>query len=168
MPTNPSPFGQIRDLVDLAETYADDGAPQSATHNLMEARALLEGLLTGPPATAPTRSLEHLVDTVEGAGFRRTPEEIAAVPWIAQEIGRHDPRIGALGDLVETIRQQHQQAVVEWINRDWTCLCVTHCAEDQATACSLSGTGPHVHPPLPGHPGAYGPCPRHPDAPGDL
>ena len=33
---------------------------------------------------------------------------------------------------------------------------------------NLSGKERHVHPPLPGHPGVYGPCPRHPDAPGDL
>lgn len=34
------------------------------------------------------------------------------------------------------------------------------------TACSLSGI-PHVHPEVPGFPGAYGPCPVHPGRPGD-
>ncbi len=49
---------------------------------------------------------------------------------------------------------------------DWTdCLCVVSCADDPATMCSLSGE-PHVHPNL--YPGdVFGPCPVHPDAPGD-
>jgi hypothetical protein len=45
------------------------------------------------------------------------------------------------------------------------CECVFSCADDPATACSLSGTW-HVHP-LMGS-GIFGPCPAHPDAPGDL
>jgi hypothetical protein len=49
---------------------------------------------------------------------------------------------------------------------DDTCRCVENCAEDPATACGLSGT-PHVHPDTSGT-GAFGPCPQHPDAPGDL
>lgn len=44
------------------------------------------------------------------------------------------------------------------------CTCVTDCAEDPATACSLSGE-PHVHPD--NGEGTFGPCPFHPDAPGD-
>ena len=40
------------------------------------------------------------------------------------------------------------------------CACVFSCADDRPTACSLSGQF-HVHPEL-------GPCPVHPDAPGDL
>lgn len=42
---------------------------------------------------------------------------------------------------------------------DADCECVYSCADDPATACSLSGEW-HVHPDL-------GPCPAHPDAPGD-
>lgn len=38
------------------------------------------------------------------------------------------------------------------------CECVFSCADDPATACSLSGDW-HVHP--------GEPCPVHPDAPGD-
>lgn len=45
------------------------------------------------------------------------------------------------------------------------CTCVVSCAEDPATACSLSGR-PHVHPD--DGRGIFGPCPEHPDAPGDL
>lgn len=45
------------------------------------------------------------------------------------------------------------------------CTCVHTCAEDPATACSLSGDW-HVHPNC--YPGdVMGPCPLHPDAPGD-
>jgi hypothetical protein len=46
------------------------------------------------------------------------------------------------------------------------CTCIEFCDQDPATACSLSGT-PHVHPEIPGHPGVYGPCPVHPNRPGD-
>jgi len=44
------------------------------------------------------------------------------------------------------------------------CVCVTDCAEHPPTACSLSGI-PHVHPD--NGSGTFGPCPVHPDAPGD-
>ncbi|MET8291493.1 hypothetical protein ABZV80_40925 [Streptomyces sp. NPDC005132] len=43
--------------------------------------------------------------------------------------------------------------------------CVEFCDEDPKTACSLSGRR-HVHPASQG-PG-FGPCPVHPDAPGDI
>ena len=46
------------------------------------------------------------------------------------------------------------------------CTCVEFCDEDPKTACSLSGR-PHVHPEIPVWPGVYGPCPVHPDRPGD-
>lgn len=45
------------------------------------------------------------------------------------------------------------------------CTCVHTCAEDPQTACSLSGQW-HVHPD--NGLGIFGPCPEHPDAPGDL
>ncbi|MFJ9900522.1 hypothetical protein ACIQPR_45065 [Streptomyces sp. NPDC091280] len=46
------------------------------------------------------------------------------------------------------------------------CTCVEFCNEDPKTACSLSGR-PHVHPASHRSSG-FGPCPVHPDAPGDL
>lgn len=48
---------------------------------------------------------------------------------------------------------------------DDMCRCVTSCEEDPDTACSLSGQ-PHVHPDDGSD--TFGPCPAHPDAPGDL
>lgn len=45
------------------------------------------------------------------------------------------------------------------------CTCVEFCNEDPKTACSLSGRR-HVHPASQG--AGFGPCPVHPDAPGDL
>jgi hypothetical protein len=47
------------------------------------------------------------------------------------------------------------------------CTCVHTCAEDPASACSLSGEW-HVHPDLYPGAGIFGPCPVHPDAPGDI
>lgn len=47
------------------------------------------------------------------------------------------------------------------------CTCVHDCANDPATRCSLSGDW-HVHPDDPQWPGIFGPCPIHPDAPGDA
>lgn len=48
---------------------------------------------------------------------------------------------------------------------DYECRCVVSCADDPATACSLSGE-PHVHPD--NGTDTFGRCPVHPDAPGDL
>ncbi|MEU0949849.1 hypothetical protein ABZ379_45415 [Streptomyces canus] len=45
------------------------------------------------------------------------------------------------------------------------CTCVEFCDEDPRTACSLSGR-PHVHPAAQGD--GFGPCPVHPNAPGDA
>jgi hypothetical protein len=44
------------------------------------------------------------------------------------------------------------------------CTCVEYCNEDPRTACSLSGE-PHVHPADQGF--GFGPCPVHPERPGD-
>lgn len=44
------------------------------------------------------------------------------------------------------------------------CTCVEYCDEHPPTACSLSGI-PHVHPD--DGSGTFGPCPVHPDRPGD-
>ncbi|MGP3951305.1 hypothetical protein [Streptomyces sp. 7N604] len=46
------------------------------------------------------------------------------------------------------------------------CTCVEFCNEDPKTACRLSGRR-HVHPASQGSTG-FGPCPVHPDAPGDI
>lgn len=43
------------------------------------------------------------------------------------------------------------------------CRCVHTCADDPDTACHLSGEW-HTHP---DEEGGFGPCPVHPDAPGD-
>lgn len=45
------------------------------------------------------------------------------------------------------------------------CTCVEYCNEDPRTACSLSGRR-HVHPASTGE--GFGPCPVHPESPGDL
>jgi hypothetical protein len=45
------------------------------------------------------------------------------------------------------------------------CTCVEFCAEDPKTACTLSGRQ-HVHPA--GQGSGFGPCPVHPDVPGDV
>lgn len=49
--------------------------------------------------------------------------------------------------------------------KTYDCTCVVSCADDPATMCSLSGEN-HVHPD--DGTGTFGPCPVHPDAPGDL
>ncbi|MCX4677678.1 hypothetical protein OG413_20615 [Streptomyces sp. NBC_01433] len=46
-----------------------------------------------------------------------------------------------------------------------SCTCVINCDEGPQSGCSLSGRL-HVHPRT--RTGQYGPCPEHPDAPGDL
>ncbi|MCG8971841.1 hypothetical protein [Streptomyces sp. CL12-4] len=160
-------FAHVHDLVDLAETYAEDGAPVSATHNLVDAIKAIRAIIEpAPDQDRRPVTLEQLLATVEGARRTRELEEIAAVPWIAEVIGQHAPAIRALGEVAAQAEQQYRTALIEWMSRDWTCLCVVSCDEDPATACSLSGQE-HVHPEIPGQPGVYGPCPLHPDAPGD-
>lgn len=44
------------------------------------------------------------------------------------------------------------------------CTCVVSCEEDPDTACGLSGVN-HTH--ADDGSGLFGPCPLHPDAPGD-
>jgi hypothetical protein len=160
-------FDKVRELVNVAEIYAEDGAPMSAMQNLVDAIAAIRNIIEpAPDENRRPMPLERLVETVEGAQHRRKPEEIAAVPWVAEAIGLHAPAIRALGEVAALAEKQYRAALVEWITRDWTCLCVVSCDEDPATACSLSGQQ-HVHPAIPGQPGVYGPCPVHPDAPGD-
>jgi hypothetical protein len=162
-------FAKVRELVDIAEIYADDGAPMSAMENLVDAIAAIRLIIEpSPERDQCPMPLERLVELVEGAQHRRKPEEIAAVPWVAEAIGAHAPKMRGMGEVAALAEQRHRAALVEWITRDWTSLCVVNCAEDPATACSLSGRERHVHPAIPGRPGVYGPCPMHPDAPGDL
>jgi hypothetical protein len=48
----------------------------------------------------------------------------------------------------------------------YRCTCIFSCADDPMTACGWSGVEWHVHPKSQGI--GFGPCPVHPDAPGDL
>ncbi|MFI1226049.1 MULTISPECIES: hypothetical protein [Streptomyces] len=161
-------FDNVRELVNVAETYAEDGAPMSAMQNLVDAIATIRSIIEpAPDQDQRPMPLEWLVETVEGAQHRRKPEEVAAVPWVAEAIGLHAPAIRALGEVAALAEQQYRAALVEWITRDSTCRCVVSCDEDPTTACSLAGQ-PHVHPEIPGRPGVYGPCPVHLEAVGDL
>ena len=81
-------------------------------------------------------------------------------------------------DSLETAREivteaPHMEIVRREASGEWTvldeiddCTCIEYCDQDPKTACSLSGR-PHVHPEIPGMPGVYGPCPIHPERPGD-
>ncbi|MGW0562844.1 hypothetical protein ACWDZ4_20050 [Streptomyces sp. NPDC003016] len=162
----PTSYQDIAGAIELAETYAEDGAPHSAADQLVEARNLIDKMLT-PAATAPTPAmpLPQFMETVTGALVRRTPAEVAQVPWVAQTISAYAPHINALRELAETTAQRYQAALVDWIEVRQECTCVVTCAEDPASACSLSGKR-HVHP-LDRH-GRFGPCPEHRDAVGDL
>ncbi|WP_326742786.1 hypothetical protein [Streptomyces sp. NBC_01768] len=51
------------------------------------------------------------------------------------------------------------------LNEIQDCMCVEFCNEDTKSACRLSGRR-HVHPASQGS--GFGPCPVHPDAPGDV
>lgn len=160
-------FDKVRELVNVAEIYAEDGAAMSAMQNLVDAIATIRSITEpAPDQNRRPMPLERLVETVEGAQHRRKPEEIAAVPWVAEAIGLHAPAIRALGETAALAEQQYRAALVEWITRDWSCLCRVSCDEAPTTARSLSGQQ-RVHPEIPDQPGVYGSCPVHPDARGD-
>ncbi|NML55086.1 hypothetical protein HHL19_35845 [Streptomyces sp. R302] len=160
-------FKRVRELVDAAEAHAENGAAHRAMESLVDAAVVIHHLLDpNPGQTWASRSLEGAVRLVEGAKYRRTPEQIAGAPIVQDAIGQHAPEIRALGETAALAERRYRAALIEWITRDWTCRCLVSCADDPATACSLSGRE-HVHPEIPSLPGVFGPCPQHPDAPGD-
>lgn len=63
--------------------------------------------------------------------------------------------------VIDRIERYQRDTLVREVSE---CTCVTSCAEHPPTACSLSGI-PHVHPD--DGSGTFGPCPAHPDRPGD-
>lgn len=161
-------FSKIEASVEEARLCAGGHRADLAVEHLLDAVAVIRSLIGSPKDTWKPLPLVRTAELVESAKLRRTPEEIAAFPQIADAIGRHNPAIGALGEEAAHAEQRYQVALVDWITRDWTCRCIVNCAEDPATAwCSLSGRA-HVHPEIPSRPGVYGACPVHPNALGDL
>ncbi|MET9776240.1 hypothetical protein ABZ023_18600 [Streptomyces sp. NPDC006367] len=163
----------IKAAIDLAETYDQDGAPLSARRNLLHARTLLDRIVRSTGAV-PKNFFVPDSTYVLGDGFT-APEDTRY--FRVEHVMRHPDRgIWRAVGWERTGRPEapwHGDFHDEDEFEDWTllrhhdaCACVTHCDQDPATACSLSGIR-HVHPAVPGRPGAYGPCPDHPDAPGD-
>ncbi|MEU2585256.1 hypothetical protein ABZ612_20310 [Streptomyces avermitilis] len=88
-------FDRVRELVDVAHIYAEDGAALSAMQNLVDAIAAIRSIIEPGPGQdrrpVPLERLVETVETVEGAQRTRKPEEIAAVPWVVEAIGLHAP-----------------------------------------------------------------------------
>ncbi|MGW2421461.1 hypothetical protein ACWC0C_19805 [Streptomyces sp. NPDC001709] len=163
----------VKNAIDLAETYDQDGAPLSARRNLLHARTLLDRLVRSTGAVPEDFFVPGSTYAL-GDGFT-APEDVRY--FLVEHVMRHPDRgiWRAVGWERTGLPEApwHGGFHDEGEFKDWTallpddaCTCVTHCDQDPATACSLSGIR-HVHPALPGRPGAYGPCPEHPDAPGD-
>jgi hypothetical protein len=102
---------------------------------------------------------EYAVRSEDGKiTFRSKPWAFAAAQQFAQEhggviISREVERIERATDWREISPESVLPTIAD-------CTCVFSCADDPATACSLSGQF-HVHP-------ESGACPLHPEAPGDL
>lgn len=112
-------FDEIRALVDLAETYAADGAPMSAMQNLVDAIAAIRSMIEpAPDDIQEPMPLDDLVATVTAALLRRTPHEVASVPWVAKAIGAHEPSIRAMGEVAGHAEERYRAKLVEWITRD--------------------------------------------------
>ncbi|GHF32895.1 hypothetical protein GCM10010218_12450 [Streptomyces mashuensis] len=108
------------------------------------------------------------------------------VPQLTDEQFAHAfadwPELAVFGkDLVKDLCRHHGIRYVRWLAQcavknapalaapsssadEDACTCVTHCDEAEG-GCRLAGRR-HVHPRT--RTGQYGPCPEHPDAPGDL
>ncbi|WP_331762508.1 hypothetical protein OG612_45605 (plasmid) [Streptomyces sp. NBC_01527] len=163
----------IADAVDLAGTYAEDGAPASARANLLRARALIDSALAHPAAGTPDFFLPGRT-YANGDGFT-APEETTL--FRAELITTHPVHktLRAIGwqrtatsgsPWREASFDGAEFAEMRLLPEPDECTCVITCAEDPASACALSGQR-HVHPDPSGL-GTFGPCPEHPDAPGDL
>lgn len=84
-----------------------------------------------------------------------------------------DPEVGELaGFTIAGVTYEKDEETGHWVPSDGgdvrrsddECRCVFSCADDPPTACHLSGQW-HTHP---DEEGGFGPCPAHPDAPGDV
>ncbi|WP_331726421.1 hypothetical protein [Streptomyces sp. NBC_00470] len=91
--------------------------------------------------------------TTTQAGFDGNGWTLARLDLLADR-HRCTPRVDNTGSSVSSASDDIQE-----------CTCVVSCDEDPRSACTLSGRR-HVHPASQGS--GFGPCPEHPDAPGDL
>lgn len=171
-------YAAIAETVERAERLAEDGATVGVRSLLLEARAMIDTALGAATPIYPEtlRIQAALLDLhpktenprhgccappqlcrghVDECRSREHP--LGGVPWPCATL--RAAGITSDADAAKVRRLSAAAAVDE-------CTCVTNCAEDPKTACSLSGRS-HVHPAIPGFPGVYGPCPEHPDAPGD-
>jgi hypothetical protein len=156
----------VRQMADVVGIRMVRAMAQEAVRRAAHVLATMNAGGSAAPTPLPEKPMERdkLIDTVTGALFRRSPDEIAGTESVAMAICAHAPRINALREVGEIAQAQYRAALVDWIKTHAECVCVTNCAEDPATACSLSGQQ-HVHPRTHGE---FGPCAVHRDAPGDL
>lgn len=136
--------------------------PSQVVSNANSKMLQIERIATDRTRPTPERMAEiaALVDD-----FRAAVAGSTADPF--RDVAATDP-LRDLAARVEAVRYPSPHPVP----RQYTvfdaaaaCTCVMSCADDPASACSLSGTW-HVHPNS--YPGdVFGPCPVHPDAPGD-
>lgn len=127
---------------------------------------------TGRTTTYSYTAQIALLNVLEKDPSRRLFDGQEGTYWLLGD--PRDPAHGPNFELVDELRRRHDQLIEipsalstdprEVVNEIDECTCVTFCDEDRASACSLSGV-PHVHPAAQGD--GFGPCPVHPERPGD-
>jgi hypothetical protein len=132
---------------DTEENRAKLAAIPAKVRAIMDLRPAVREALTTDPRNAPVL----VVDEGSALGLLARGIDLGAL----LRMGRKNSL--ALSPMSPEERRALYRQVME-------CTCVENCAEDPRTACSLSGI-PHVHPD--DGSGTFGPCPVHPDRPGD-
>ncbi|MFJ4342660.1 hypothetical protein [Streptomyces sp. NPDC088915] len=145
--------GTVAVVLEPANMAAHQVSERHKAEGIAEARALDVGKAPEPrPARGP------MTEEKAAALIKEEPElALLGTAWV-KNLSKFGLRPFQMLNLVRHVRSRSAS--------EDECTCVTNCAEDPKTACALSGRR-HVHPAIPGRPGVYGPCPEHPDAPGD-
>ena len=152
-----------------------DNCSQDATQALFDAAA--EGrvlLVVGAQRCRTVMVPQQVHEATDTLSLPNLRAQVSAAAWrVTQNPDASDPEwraaLDELGRALELARQVDPAFPADKAapgeNLD-DCTCIEFCDEDPASACTLSGV-PHVHPDDPKRPGAYGPCPVHPERPGD-
>ncbi|AKN68693.1 hypothetical protein QR97_01735 [Streptomyces sp. PBH53] len=159
--------GEVGDVQSLGWHIDRMGERDDLAFELVEAWQVLDDALTGSHGIARPDAwkVPPLTDEQFAAALQQWPELAIFGEDLVRELSLHHGIRYVRWLAQRALKHARALAAAEGQPEPDACTCVTNCAEDPKSACSLSGLR-HVHPRT--RTGQYGPCPEHPDAPGDL
>ncbi|WP_435244305.1 hypothetical protein [Streptomyces sioyaensis] len=133
---------------------------------LVEAWQTIDGTMTSSLGLSRPEEwrIPPLTDEEYAHAFADWPELAVFGEDLVKELSRHHGIRYVRSLAQRAVKNVPALAAARREAEEGTCTCVTNCDEAKG-GCSLAGR-PHVHPRS--RTGQYGPCPEHPDAPGDL